>query len=218
MQMGQQASQVRQDILDRVLTRRLLPGDRIDEDDIRDRLGLSGTPIREALISLEASGVIERRPRHGAFITALDLEGLIKSVELLAETEAAVAFRAAQRINSHQAAELQATAKDCLDFVQDPSRFDVEYYDLNMRFHRALITAAGNEYLEQAVLQVSSRLIAYLACQLTLPGEARKSAEEHFGIVQAVLDADGDTARELMIRHVTFGDTRALDVLNTMSG
>lgn len=216
--MGQQASQVRQDILDRVLTRRLLPGDRVDEDDIRDRLGLSGTPIREALISLETSGVIERRPRHGAYIAALDLEGLIKSVELLAETEAAVAFRAAQRINPHQAAELQTAAHDCLSFVQNPAQFSSEYYDLNMRFHRALIAAAGNEYLEHAVFQVSSRLIAYLACRHTLPGEPERSANEHLAIMKAVLDSDGNTARELMIKHVTFSDTRALDVLNTMSG
>lgn len=215
--MGHQANQVREDILDRVLTRSLLPGERVDEADLMRRLGLSGTPIREALISLEAVGVVERRPRDGARITTLDLEGLIKSVEVLAETEAAVAYRAARRINKTQAKDLEDRCRDCLDFAKTPDRGQGDYYDLNIGFHRALIAAAANEYLEESVYLTSNRLIAYLAARHALPGEPERSAEEHSLIRDAVLDANGDLARDLMLKHIVFSDTLALDVFNAVT-
>lgn len=216
--MGQQANQVREDILGRVFSRSILPGDRVDEEDLKARLGLSGTPIREALIALEAYGVIERRPRDGARIATLDLESLIKLVEALAETEAAVAYRAARRINKAQARVLETTCQACLDHVCCPDSVKSKYYDLNIDFHRALIAAAGNEYLEEAVLRTSNRLIAYLAAGIAIPGEAERSATEHVAIKDAVLDGNGERARSLMLQHVTFSDTLALDVLNTVSG
>ncbi|MDQ2092224.1 GntR family transcriptional regulator [Marimonas arenosa] len=212
--MGAQADQVRHDILSRVLSRDLMPGDRIDEADLRDRLHLSGTPVREALISLEATGVIERRPRGGARIMSLDLEGLMKMIEVQAETEGAVAFRAARRITPDQATRLQAATRACLDFAPSPRPGNDDYFDLNLAFHRALIDAAGNEFLEQAVFQTANRLVGYLAARHALPGEPGRSAQDHDAICRAVLDHDGDTARILMIAHVSFSDAMALDVIN----
>lgn len=214
--MGIQADQVRDDIIGRVLGRDLMPGDRIDETDLRTRLGLSGTPVREALISLEASGVIQRRPRGGARIMALDLEGLVKMVEALAEAEGAVAYRAARRINAVQARALEQAADACEAFVRYPDAAHDPYFDLNLGFHRALIDAAGNEFLEQAVYHNANRLIGYLSARHDLPGEPRRSARDHRAICDAVLAADGDRARDEMIRHVTFSDTLALDVMNAV--
>lgn len=214
--MGAQAIQVRDDILGRVLARQLLPGDPIDESDLRRRLDLSGTPVREALIALEAAGVVERRPRSGARITALDLEGLMKMIEVLAEAEGAVAFRAARRINPAQAATLDRATRACARFAAGDAAAGTDYFDLNQAFHRALIEAAGNEYLEQAVYQTANRLIGYLGARHGLPGEAARSARDHAEISAAVRDADGDKARDLMIRHVSFSDTLALDVINAL--
>jgi len=214
--MGAQADQVRDDILGRVTARELLPGDRVDEADLRERLHLSGTPIREALISLEAVGVVERRPRDGARIAALDLEGLMKMIEALAEVEGAIAYRAARRINDLQARDLERAAQACMARANQPTPRAGDYYDLNLAFHQALIRAAGNEYLEQAVYHLANRLVGYLDARHRLPGEAVRSARDHLQICRAVLDADGDTARMLMIGHVSFTDSMALDVVNAM--
>lgn len=211
--MGAQADQVRKDITNRVLSRELMPGNQVNEDDLRQRLSLSGTPVREALISLEALGVVQRRPRSGAFITSLDLEDLMKMIEVLAETEGAIAYRAARRINKEQAAVLERTSAACLDF--NPDRED--YYDLNLDFHRAMIAAAGNEFLEDAVYKIGTRLVGYLAARHTLPGEPERSAKDHAEICAAVLDHNGDKARDLMISHDSFTDTIALDVINAVN-
>jgi len=214
--MARQADAVRNHILERVMSRQLLPGDQIDEAELREALQLSATPIREALIALETAGVIERRPRGGARITALDLEGLVKMIEVLAETEASVAYRAARRINSRQAEALDRAARDCLDFAESGGRNGGSYYDLNLAFHRAVLAAAGNQYLEAAVHQLASRLVGYLAARHRLPGEPLRSARDHLRIRDAILDADADRARALMLGHVSFSDSLALDVMNVM--
>lgn len=212
--MGAQADQVREDVLARVQARLLMPGDRIDEADLRDRLQVSGTPIREALIALETVGVVERRPRDGARIAALDAKGLIEMIKVLAEAEGALAFRAARRINPAQAAALQQAALACDAAARNPGT--VDYYDLNLAFHLSVMEAAGNDYLRQMALQAGHRLIGYLAARHILPGEVERSAHDHGAICAAILDATGDRARELMLAHVSFNDTMALDVINAL--
>ncbi|MBU3031873.1 GntR family transcriptional regulator [Paracoccus marinaquae] len=212
--MGAQADQVRDDILARVQGRLLMPGDRIDEVDLRERLRLSVTPIREALIALETLGVVERRPRDGARIAALDAEGLMKMIEVLAEAEGALAFRAARRINPAQAERLQQAARACRDWLKAGTGDG--YYDLNLDFHRSIMAAAGNEYLSQMALGAANRLIGYLAARHRLLGEAEASVRDHEEITSAILDAAGDRARALMIAHVSFSDTMALDVINAL--
>lgn len=214
--MGVQADQIREDILRRVLDRTLMPGDRIDETELKDRLAVSGTPVREALIALETAGVVERRPRDGARITSLDLEGVIKLVEVLAETEGAIAFLAARRINPRQAEDLKQAAQACSDFVAGRSKPDANYYNLNLAFHMRLFAASGNEYMEQAVLSAGNRLVAYLAARHDLPGEPQRSAREHEAITAAILNGEADHARSLMIQHVSFSDRLAIDVMNAM--
>lgn len=210
--MGAQADQVRDDILQRVQARALLPGDRIDEVDLRERLMISGTPIREALIALEAVGVVERRPRDGARIAALDAEALMKMIEVLAEAEGALAYRAARRIGPIQAEQLSEAARACLA----ASGPQPAYYDLNLAFHRCIMAAAGNEHLRAMALGAGNRLIGYLTARHALPGEQIRSARDHEAITAAILDAAGDRARDLMIAHVTFSDTMALDIINAL--
>ncbi|MCF6328234.1 MAG: GntR family transcriptional regulator [Henriciella sp.] len=193
-----------------------MPGDRIDETGLRERLNLSGTPVREALISLEASGIVHRIPRGGACIKSLDLEGLIKMIEVLAEIEGAIAYRAARRVSIDQARTLNQTAQACVDHANGQNQSADSYYDVNLAYHEAMFVAAGNEYLRDVVYQVGNRLIGYLSARHSLPGQPQRSAREHVDICKAVLDSNGDLARELMSQHVIFNDTLALDVLNIM--
>lgn len=216
--MGAQADQVQDDILQRVLSRKLLPGDRIDEMDLRERLSLSGTPIREALIALETANVVERRPRDGARIASLDLESLMKLIEVLAESEGAIANLAARRINPDQARMLEQKLEACTDFAAGRCAAATDYFDLNLDFHTSLIVAAGNEHMGRSVFAVGNRLIAYLSARHNLPGEPARSAADHERIAAAVLDGNAEQARSLMIDHVMFNDRLAIDVMNMMKG
>jgi DNA-binding FadR family transcriptional regulator len=77
-----------------------------------------------------------------------------------------------------------------------------------------MIAAGGNETLGAILLQLGNRLVAYLAARHALPGEVGRSAADHARICDAVLGGHAEQARTLMLDHVLFGDTVALDVLN----
>ena len=214
--MGYQTEQIRDDILTRLIRRELMPGDPVDEDELKARFSVSSTPIREALLMLEAEGIVERRRRGGPIVTMLEYETLAKLVEVMAEIEATCAALACSRINSDQATTLKEAAQACLDFAdsgQNPTR---QYYQLNLNFHFAMHAAAGNEILAEQAVDVGRRIFPYLAVRNELPGQPEISANEHMEITKAILDANADRARDLVINHDVFSNRVGLAVMHTI--
>ena len=212
--MTSQTEEVKNDIISRLISRELLPGDPVDESGIQERLGISATPVREALIALDADGVVERRRRGGAIVTQVGFEDLIKYNEALAEVEGAIAAHASERISPTQATALQKVTDACLEYVANPGHTAKEYNKLNVAFHAALSSASGNEFLQETARKLERKIYPYLAFRLDLPAERVRSANEHKDVCAAVLSGDGAKARDLMRRHVMFSNDTALTILN----
>lgn len=212
--MGTQADQVRNDIVSRIHKRTLLPGDSIDEAELRTRLRLSGTPVREALIALEAIGIVERKPRRGACIRSMSLAEFVRLLEAHSEAEGALAHKAARRANTQQLQKLEEVTLACEEYARKPDSNADDYYDLNINFHSALYDAAGNEFLADSAYRTGSILLAYLSVRHSLKGEMTRSAAGHREIFEAIKDGDPARARDLMIAHVMMDDVQLLDVVN----
>ena len=214
--MSNQTEQIREDILQRLAQRELMPGDLVDESDLKTRFSVSGTPIREALLMLEAEGIVERRRRGGPIITVLEYETLVKLVEVMAEIESTCAALACSRINSDQATTLMEAAQACLEFA-DSGRNPVRaYYQLNLKFHFAMHAAAGNEIMGEQAVGVGRRIFPYLAIRNELPGQQVISANEHLEIAKAILDGNADRARDLVINHDVFSNRIGLAVMHAI--
>lgn len=192
----------------------LRPGDPLDEAALREQFGLSITPVREALLMLEAMGLVERRKRAGARVTALDLETLIGLIETEAELEGTAAYFAAQRINPSQREELEKALLDCESFAQEHDTSGHDYYRLNLRFHRAFFAASGNPQLVDVINQVGTRLVFYFRTQHMVHGEIKRSARQHREIYEAIVAGDKTLARRLTTEHCTFDQNMPLTVLN----
>ena len=212
--MGAQADQVRKDIISRIQKRELLPGDSIDEAELRKRLHMSGTPIREAVIALEAVGIVERRPRSGARVRSMNLAEFIRLLEAHAEAEGALAHKAARRANPVQIRKLEKMTVACENRAKEPTDRNGDYYDLNLEFHAALFDAAGNEFLADAAYRTGNILLGYLSARHSLKGEIARSASSHREIVNAIKAGDPELARDLMMSHVMMDDAQVLDVMN----
>jgi DNA-binding GntR family transcriptional regulator len=117
---------------------RLLPGDRLDEVSLAARYGVSRTPIREALHSLAASGLVEVRPHRGAIVVDIGPDRLLEMFEVMAELEAMCARHAARRMTDADHRELLAAHEAC-GHAQAAGDCDRYYYD-NARFHLAVFT------------------------------------------------------------------------------
>lgn len=211
--MSSQTDTVEADIIARILSRQLLPGDRIDDADLRERLGVSATPVREAFMRLDAKRIITRRSSGGVFLTRLDLADLLRLNEALSEIEGAIAFHAAQRISRAQLGVLETAIARCEAAGQDANL----YYDANIDFHCGLIAACANPALQEAAYGFALRIIGYIVAKLDLPGQIEKSNLEHRRIHEAVASGQPDLARDLMIRHIKISDTVAIGIMGRMA-
>ena len=176
---GEQTPRLREALEDDIVAGRLKPGQRLDEVGLAERFGVSRTPIREALIQLSASGLVEIRPRRGAFVVLLGPRELIESFELMAEIEAACGRLAVQRMGPSDRDAIAATHEACRMAVAMGNEED--YYPANARFHAAIYAATGNRVLAGEALKLQRGLQPYRRLQLKVPRRVEASFAEHQG-------------------------------------
>lgn len=178
----------------------LLPGERLDENGLARRFGVSRTPVREALLQLSSAGLIEMRPRQGAVVAAITVQQLLQMFEVMAEMEALCARYAARRMGPAERQALERAHKACVDLARrrDPER----YYEANRIFHELIYSGTRNEYLEETTRTLRNRLSSYRRFQLHQAGRVANSLSEHDAVVTAILAGDADRAAAAMRAHV----------------
>lgn len=216
--MSSKKQQLKQAIIDQIVTGELVPGEALDEGLLAESFGLSATPIREVMLTLENDGLLQRRSRGGVRVVEYDVEQLLGMVELEAEMEALTAKYAAKRITLKQGLRLEQTVVACEVFVEamTDQRYTDNYYSLNLDFHNALFDACGNQVLVKEVMKVGTGLIPYFRARHRLRDSLTRSAKEHRAVFEAVLDGNQAQAQERMFQHVMLTNDIALDVLNSL--
>ncbi|MFK8250393.1 GntR family transcriptional regulator [Ancylobacter terrae] len=208
---GDQTPRLREALEDDIVAGRLRPGQRLDEAGLVERFRVSRTPIREALIQLAASGLVEMRPRRGAYVTLLGPRELIESFELMAEIEASCARLAAQRMGPADRAAISEAHVACQQAVAAGD--DDAYYPANAQFHRAIYTATGNRVLRAEAVRLQTALQPYRRLQLKVPRRMAASLAEHEAILAALLAGDGAGAAERIRAHVLVQGERFMSLL-----
>lgn len=212
--MAGQTEQVLNAILGDIDRGRLNPGDFIEESALIAEHGVSRTPVREAFIKLEATGLITRLPRKGAMLFKPTLEQFLSILEVHARLEGQAAGLAARRISSEQARELERVVAACEAHSQSNGDGDPDgYYQLNLKFHEAVALAAGNPYLVEMIKTNARKLLAYYRARYRYPGSIAASAREHRHLAQLILDHRREEAEAEMIRHVQFDQVTVMDLL-----
>ncbi len=205
-------------ILNRIDLGRLNPGDVIDEQDLVAEFGVSRTPVREALLQLEAMGLIRRNPRKGATVFRPTLEEFLAILEVHAKLEGQAAGLAARRLSVAGADALEAAVAACEDHAARLSDADPDgYYQLNLRFHETVAVAAGNPFLTEMVKTNARKLLAYYRARYRYAGAIAASAAEHRRIAGLIVARDAAAAEALMQRHVQFDQVTAMDLLAALS-
>ena len=178
----------------------LLLGDAIDEADWASRYAVSRTPVREALIQLQAQGWVSSLPRGGMVVAKMDLRQLLALWELLAELEAVAARLACQRITPEELAELQAChrASQAVMEAEDLAGWQ----EHNLRFHELIYGATRNPYLRHEVLSIRARTGFYRRHAFGALGRVRASFDQHTEIVRAFEQADPQAAVQAMSAHM----------------
>lgn len=205
-------------ILHRIDLGELNPGDVIDEAELVATFGVSRTPVREALLHLEAVGLIRRLPRKGATIFRPTLEEFLAILEVHAKLEGQAAGLAARRLSVGGATALEAAVAACERHAAEKGDADPDgYYQLNLRFHECVALAAGNAVLVEFVKTNARKLLAYYRARYRYSGVIAASAAEHRAIARLITGRDSAAAEAAMQRHVQFDQVTAMDLLAALS-
>jgi DNA-binding GntR family transcriptional regulator len=205
------AQRLKQRIEDEIVAGELALGSRLDENQLAIRFGVSRTPIREALLQLAATGLIQTKPRRGAIVSAPEPHLLLAMFETMAEIEAACGRLAARRLASTDAAALQAALTGCRAAMVAE---DAEaYYAENYVFHSVVYRASHNDFLADQALSLHRRLAPYRRLQLRVRQRVPQSLAEHEAIVAAILTGDATQAADALRSHVIVQGDRFTDLV-----
>lgn len=187
---------------------RLPPGSPIDEDAISERFSVSRTPVREAMLQLIESGLVEKDSRRKATVAKLDVRRLLQLFEALSEVEGLCARLSTRRMNKSEKDELvqnHEVAAKSLDAQNED-----EYFRLGRRFHGIIIRGTHNDVLIEMTNKLVLPLVPYRRFQLGRNGRQALNQSDHQAILDAILSGRADDACDLMRRHNTVqGDVLA---------
>lgn len=178
----------------------LAPGQKLDEIVLSAQYSVSRTPIREALRSLAAKGLVEFKPRIGAIVAQPTVAEVIDLFELVAELEAFAARLACERMDDAAAQDILAAHEAC---QKAAAHFDPQkYYNTNALFHGAIHRSARNKALLEQIELLNKRLSPYRRFITFRPGRTETALREHEAVCQAILARDGVAAEAAMRAHV----------------
>lgn len=177
-------------------------GIRLREERIADRLGMSRTPVREALLRLHAEHFLDRHPEGGyraanpSAQTMRELYEVRRALELFA-------LRRARTSGGHDRGALEELREEWAVLEGDPGVPDAEFVHLDEDFHRRLAEAAGNRQLADDLRSVNERIRPVRTHDFVTPGRIDATVEQHLEIVDAVLMRKIGRASALLDRHIS---------------
>jgi DNA-binding GntR family transcriptional regulator len=171
---------------------------RLDERQLSQDLGMSRTPIREALSVLEQEGFVRSVPRRGLIVVRKSKREVVEMITVWAAIEGMAARLAAPRVTEADLAELHALVDV---FQEDPSEQISEYSQANMRFHQAIIRMGGVELMTVLTDNLFIHMRAVRAVTMTQDNRAQRSIVDHRAIIAALEQRDADTAERLVREH-----------------
>jgi DNA-binding GntR family transcriptional regulator len=176
---------------------RLKQGERLREEDVARRLGVSRTPVREALRQLAARGLVADAPGRGLLVVELSKRQVIELYAMRRMLEGAAARFAAQHASPGEAEMLRRLAAECRD-----ARTAAKAAQRNRAFHLAIYEAAHNRYLQQALDDLGNALALLPGTTFRHRGRAATAYAEHMRIADAIARRDADAAEAAARAHI----------------
>lgn len=186
-------------ILGAITSKVLAPGSRVTENGLAKELSVSKTPVREALLRLKESGLIEDHGRRGGRIAVVSVEAITDAFEAREALEVYLARRAAESASEAVAARISETAVASGRAARD--NITELYTASDVEFHTAISHAVGNPVIESMLSNLLARIAAFRELQ-SQRSFSLTCADEHMAIAKAISEGDADRAGEVMRDHI----------------
>ena len=183
-----------------ILTGELKPGERLMEIHLAERLGVSRTPVREAIHKLELEGLVTMSPRRGAAVAQITEKSMSDVLEVRRAMDALCAELACERISD---GELEQLKKACEEFEKATQTKNVKLIaQADVKLHEIILQATGNQRLVQLVNNLSEQMYRYRFEYIKYFSQHQNLVEEHKMIYEGLLSRDKERASEAAKLHI----------------
>ena len=190
-----------------VLSGALAPGSKLNEMALAQRFGISRGPLREALRTLEESGLIRQEKNRGAHVRKIALSEAADLYDVRAGLDAMAGRLLAERITDEQL----HTLREMTAAMREVKADEVDrFHELNLCFHDCIVAMTGNPVLVEQYRKLCKLLALFRRRNLLAPLAIPRFAEEHSSIVDLLAVRDGQAAAEALFAHARGGRARML--------
>ncbi len=166
----------------------LKPGERLMEIQLAEELGVSRTPVREAIRKLELEGYVIMMPRRGTYVANLSIRDVNEVFEIRTSLDSLASGLAAERITDEELERLQRLLVMISEHIE---KNDMEkIVETDMEFHDILYQASRNTRLVGIIFNLREQLTRFRATSMAYPGRLKETLEEHRRIVEAIAQGD----------------------------
>ncbi len=191
---------------------RVKPGERLNEATLATRMGTSRGPIREAIKVLAGMGLVTPVPNRGVFVRQVSVAEMLDIFEMRALIFGFAVERAAEHLTPDRRRILRALL-DQMDAAVAAGK-GARYYDLNLRFHAAILEFANNRRAAQVYADCVNDLHLFRKPAFNYPAKMQRSNREHHEIFKAIVEGRGAEGRCIAEEHVRSSRQRLLESLH----
>jgi DNA-binding GntR family transcriptional regulator len=196
------------EVRDAIISGKLEPGSRLNQDELAKQLGVSRAPIRDALTRLEAEGLVQTTSRKGVIVAITTPQDLVNIFELRAILDSHSHRLACEKIGGSDLTHLQEIVERTEKLTPDGDIH--ELVRAHAEFHYVIYAACGNPELEHAARSLWDRSYRYRLMALAKKEIALLTLEEHKEILAALKERNPQHVEDLLVRHNRYSITRLL--------
>jgi DNA-binding GntR family transcriptional regulator len=174
---------------------------RLDERQLSQDLGVSRTPIREAMSLLEQEGFVKTLPRRGIFVVRKTKKEIIEMIQVWAALESLAARLITLHASDADIASLRHLFDEFRGAGHSPEEHLGEYSDANIKFHQSIIRLSGNRLIADMTENLFIHVRAIRQMTIGQDNRATRSIVDHLNIIEALENRDTARAEELVRRH-----------------
>lgn len=185
---------------DMIIEGTLAPGERLNESRICGDLGVSRTPLREAIMTLSGEGLIDLRPGRGPVVRKFTPQDAREMLEVIAEMEAFAGRLACENATDEEIGNICAVHAEMLELYKTRER--MPYYKLNQQIHTMIVAASGNRTLAEVHENLQSRMKRLRFLGSAHPEKWSDALAEHEQMIEALSKRDGEALSSVLRLHL----------------
>ena len=192
----------------------LRPGERLMEIQLAEELGVSRTPVREAIRKLDQEGFVVMMPRRGAYVANMSIRDVNEIFEIRTALESLSNGLAAERITGEELEELQSLLVQIGKYIEEDNMDKI--VDTDIEFHELLYRVSRNSRLEGIISNLREQLTRFRTLSMSHPGRLEATLEEHRAIVDAIAKGDVGAAQRAAEYHMEKSEQTLMDAMEAM--